>query len=346
MRLALCGLMGLAVAVQAAEEPRVVVEPRSVLLQFGDRPVARYVYSEVPFKPYIQEFRTPSGVNILRDSPFDHKHHHALMFAVAVNGVNFWEEKDGFGQQRHRAIAGTFTGQLAGTACAAFTERLAWTSGADVLLTETRTIRLLRDPAGKASLLSWTGALELYGPPGRRRAIPRPSVTLSGANYFGLGMRFLTSMDKSGQFINADGGEGVAGTNDKRSRWCAYSADAEGKPVTVAVFDHPANVRHPATWFTMLDPFSYLCVTLGLHHEPLKLSDTTTRPFQPRTGRRSATRVAPPPPLIYGVGLWDGKVAAAEIERLHRQWVAIMDQVEHLAPPPATAPAGTEDAGK
>ena len=198
---------------------------------------------------------------------------------------------------------------------------------------ETRTIRLLRDPAGKATLLSWTGALA------RRRAAVQAGAGLAVGDlqrepYFGLGMRFLTSMDKTGRFLNADGARVLKGTNDKRSRWCAYSAEAEGKPVTVAMFDHPSNVRHPATWFTMLEPFSYLCVTLGLHHEPLKLSMTARK-------LSNEMVVEPPPPLIYGLGLWDGKVAAEEIERLYRQWVSLMNMAEGIAKPvqTATAPA-------
>jgi hypothetical protein len=342
-----CYLAGLVGTALAAESPQVVVDSNSITLHMDGRPVGRYRYSEVPFKPYLQELRTPSGINILRDSPFDHKHHHALMFAVAVEGVNFWEEKEGHGRQQHAGINGTFVGELGGTACAAFTERLAWMNGNQVLLTETRTIRLMRDPVGKATLLSWTAALQPWELGPRPSSARLASVTLSGANYFGLGMRFLTSMDKSGRFINAEGGEGVPGTNDKRSRWCAYSAEAEGKPVTVAIFDHPGNVRHPATWFTMLEPFSYLCVTLGLHHEPLKLSNTATKPPQPRGGPPQEPVVVPPRPLIYGVGLWDGRVEAEEIERLYQQWVSLMIMPEGMAKPAqtATAPAGEEDAG-
>ncbi len=334
----------------AAESPQVVVDANSITLQMDGRPVGRYRYNEVPFKPYLQELRTPSGINILRDSPFDHKHHHSLMFAVAVEGVNFWEEKEGHGRQQHAGIKAAFVGELGGTACAAFTERLAWMHGNQPLLTETRTIRLLRDPAGKATLLSWTAALQPWEFGLRPNSARLASVTLSGANYFGLGMRFLTSMDKTGRFLNADGGEGVAGTNDKRSRWCAYSADAEGKAVTVAMFDHPSNVRHPATWFTMLEPFSYLCVTLGLHHEPLILSNTADERGQPRGGpqwERWEPVVVPPPPLNYGVGLWDGKVEAEAIERLYHQWVSLMSMPEGMAKPvqTATAPAGGGDAG-
>ena len=43
-------------------------------------------------KPYADQLFSPAGVQVLRDSPLDHKHHHGLMYALAVDGVNFWEE--------------------------------------------------------------------------------------------------------------------------------------------------------------------------------------------------------------------------------------------------------------
>lgn len=52
----------------------------------------RYKYKQVPFKPYVQELYTPSGLNILLDSPSDHVHHRGVMFAVGVDNISFWEE--------------------------------------------------------------------------------------------------------------------------------------------------------------------------------------------------------------------------------------------------------------
>ena len=85
-------------------------------------------------------------------------------------------------------------------------------------------------------------------------------MTLSGSHYFGLGMRFVRSMD-GGEFFNADGKEGTIFRGEERlvrSNWCAYTAAIDGKPVTVAMLGHPDNPRHPTTWFTMAKPFAYL----------------------------------------------------------------------------------------
>ncbi len=129
-------------------------------------------------------------------------------------------------------------------------------------------------------------------------------MTLSGSHYFGLGMRFLESMDKIGWFRNADDRPGEVVRGDERlvqSAWCAYSAEANGKPVTVAMFDHPHNPR-PAMWFTMAKPFAYLSATLNLHEQPLIVSS------------------GEPLLLRYGVALWDGRISSESIDRFYHRW--------------------------
>ena len=66
-----------------ADEPvSIATDDTVVSVRSDGRVLLRYCYRDVPFKPYVQEFFTPSGVNVLRDAPHDHLHHHALMFAI------------------------------------------------------------------------------------------------------------------------------------------------------------------------------------------------------------------------------------------------------------------------
>lgn len=257
----------------------------------NNRMVLLYVFGGVPFKPYIQELYTPSGINILRDSPSDHKHHHGLMFAVKVNGVNFWEEQTAPGTQKHIAGKDELPRDLEG-----FTETLQWIGpdGSGVVLEESRTIVAHSVDGAAVSLATWRSSL--HGLDGK------PAPTYTGTNYNGLGMRFVESMDKGGSFFNADGGTGVAGTVGSKSRWCAYTANADGKPVTVAIFDHPANERYPATWYTMDTPFAYLSATLGLDKAPLQKLDLT---------------------LTYGVAAWDGAVTKEQVEEIYQRWLKL-----------------------
>jgi len=300
------GIILLAIGFLAVSNPaiakkpmRITTEENVVSVYAGDNVLLRYRYENVPFKPYVQQLFSPRGINVLRDAPSDHLHHHSLMFAVAVDGVNFWEEHLQPGQQKHLSFTvhihmgktGSNTKYLTG-----FSENLEWINprSGDVLLKELRTIKGRRFKEFEANILTWESKLSV--PTGKE------SVTLTGSRYFGLGMRFTKSMDVRGEFRDAFGNSGVKETNDEQSRWCSYTASANGKLVTIAMFDDPNNPRHPARWFTMEKPFAYLSATLNLHREPLKIE------------------AGKPLVLRYGVAVWDGRVESNRIEKLCRKW--------------------------
>jgi hypothetical protein len=292
----LLGCLTCAESSRAEEILEAAKDDSSVTIKRGGQTVLKYLYSQVPYKPYVAEFCTPAGVNVLRDSPEDHKHHHGLMFAITVDGVNFWEEAKAPGTEKHVGTLFPMAGKVFG---AQLSEEIEWLgpTGGSPLLKEIRNLRVHPDTGLNATLLTWTSTFML--PPDKK------SATLTGTNYHGLGMRFLESMDRVDEFFNADGKTGVEGTNDQRSAWCAFSAEADGKPVTLAVFDFGGNPRHPATWFTMKDGFSYLSATLNLSKEPYELKAGQTLR------------------LLYGVALWDGKVENAEVEKAYRDWLSL-----------------------
>ena len=67
---------------QSAGPINITVGETVLEVQEGGSPVLQYKYRDVPFKPYALSWYTPKGVNILRDAPEDHKHHHGLMYAI------------------------------------------------------------------------------------------------------------------------------------------------------------------------------------------------------------------------------------------------------------------------
>ena len=284
-----------------AENPmRITMEEDIVSVYADQRVLLRYHYRDVPFKPCVQQLFSPRGVNVLRDAPADHLHHHALMFAVAVDGVDFWGEQQAPGRQVHRCFTDTRIDKLVDVPLAGFTEQLDWVNprSQELLLKEHRTIKVCPLNDFKTTLLSWQTSFSV--PSGKE------SATLTGSHYFGLGMRFLKSMDTGGQFRNAEGKSGDVVRGDERlvqARWCAYTAEANGKPVTVAMFGHPDNLRHPTQWFTMTKPFAYLSATLNLHREPLKV--TSDKPLV----------------LRYAVAVWDNRVENERIEKVYNWWV-------------------------
>jgi len=287
--------------VSAAEKQmRITIDPDTLSIGDGTRVLMRYCYDNVPFKPCVQQLLTPGGINILRDSPADHKHHHALMYAIAVDGLNFWEEQKEPGRQAHRSFTDVKVDSIADPSRTGFTEQLDWVNprSGELLVKESRTIGVCRPTDLDATILSWKSNLSL---PAEKK-----SATLTGSHYFGLGMRFLESMDVGAKFRNSAGEAGEIVRGDERlarADWCALTAEADGKPVTIAMFGYPDNVRHPTHWFTMAKPFSYLSATLNLHREPLELT--------------------PEKPLVlrYGVAVWDGRVETDIIERAYQWWI-------------------------
>ena len=114
--------------------PVIASAQTTVKFEHDGKPVAEYRYAEVPFKPYVAQLYSPSGVAVLRDSPFDHKHHHALMFAIGADGVDFWSENDKCGRQVHKDLRSGKTELV---------EDLDWTApDGRIVLREQRIIRI------------------------------------------------------------------------------------------------------------------------------------------------------------------------------------------------------------
>ena len=268
----------------------------------GDWPVFEYCHGSDLFKPYVSKLFSPAGVNVLRDQIADHPHHHGLMFAVSVDGVDFWAETKTCGRQ----VSNSFHEVKDVRPLlwpVSWENQIAWVGPNGTLAMETRKITTYRRRDLHASLLTWQ--MKLRPPDGT------PSIKLSGSHYFGLGMRFVQSMDGADDFLTSEGkaaGETVRG-NERlvRGKWCAYAAEVDGKPVTVAMFDHPKNER-PAWWFIMAKPFAYLSATLNLHREPLTVE------------------AGKPLALTYGVAVWDGKVKPDEIEKLYARWLELANK--------------------
>ena len=228
---------------------------------------------------------TPGGINIVRDAPPDHAHHHGLMFAFIVDGVNFWEEYNPkeYGRQETTTIAETRDNGKQ-----KMESTLTWSDGVgQTLILEKRTITATQ--INGATVLDWTSTFTL--PPGRDKAV------LGGNDYHGLGMRFVESMD-SGKYITpAD-----AGKKEGRlipCRWIAYASKAGDHPVSLVLYDTKDNPR-PMLAFAMggevKEEFGYLSATTNLFREQITL--TSEKPITFR----------------YILVLWDGDKTAKEIE--------------------------------
>ncbi|HNQ73040.1 MAG TPA: PmoA family protein [Verrucomicrobiota bacterium] len=242
--------------------------------EYRGKPLLVYAFADNQFKPYVRELYTLRGENVLRDAPADHLHHHGLMYAVQVNGINFWEEGDEPGIEKSiRLVPGRMGRNAAGRPEAAFTQTIHWVafphrktadSAAVALLIENRTLTLTVDAAAGEVALVWEARFEL-GP-------NTPRVRLHGANYNGLGLRLPESLDQVARFVNSAGTAFAADhpPSVTPARWTGVSGTVAGQDIALALFARDENANGRARFFTMTRPFAYLAATQGLDGKPLE----------------------------------------------------------------------------
>jgi hypothetical protein len=256
-------------------------EPTAWSISYGSQKVFVYSFAPKKFKPYVKELSPLGGENILRDAPFDHLHHHALMYGIRVNGLNFWEEVSGNGVQKVIRTSPPVCTEIGsdGVAQAKFDQVLHWVAPQDAFLPDTTAVALLVEhrelvltvtPGQREVALEWRSHFEV--------GAKTNTVTLGGATYHGLGMRFRKDLDPLAVHRKAGTVEAPAGPvidlaknrqDLSQGAWAAVSFDAPDHPATLALAGHPANARGDAVFFSMLTPFAYLSATQGLDQAPL-----------------------------------------------------------------------------
>jgi hypothetical protein len=270
-------ILGLGSVLRAVAEGLLVAESGSRPIQwtinYKGKPVMVYAFDPQKFKPYVKTLNTLEGYGVLRDSPEDHLHHHALMFGITVNGINFWEETSGCGVQKVvDALPPKIEQAQDGQRQAKLTQLIYWVAPQDAflpnsntppLLIERRTLLLRVDPRKRETALHWQSAFEV--------GTKTNMVTLSGANYHGLGMRFLKELDPLAVHLGPEGRLDLSNSRQDVSQhpWEAVLFDLLAKPATIALFGAPTATRGDDHYFSMKTPFAYLCATQNLDREPL-----------------------------------------------------------------------------
>jgi hypothetical protein len=208
----------------------------------GGKPFTTYRFAPAAddpkfVRPYFYPVLADDGTALTSDqatSGGDHPHHRSLYVAHGdVNGADHWSLMLGDKQPRQRHLG---FDKLDGDT---IVQRLAWdgTDGAP-LLNETRTLRFFAEPDGSRGV-DLTVALT---------PADESPVTLGDTKEAGLcAVRVAKSMSDAGTITTSEGLGGEAAWG-KPAAWCDFSGPADGKPHGVAIFDHPANPRHPTRW--------------------------------------------------------------------------------------------------
>lgn len=182
-------------------------------------------------RPHVHPLRTPSGRILSTDGPADHPWHHALWSTIKfVNGENYWEEYGEFGRL---VTLDAFTDGPTTTAT------IDWIApdGQAVAVREVRTLEHVELGIDRYAI-DWTFDLA----PTVTAVFDRTPFTTWGG-YGGLTLR--GAADWTDTDLRLPDGAARDRLLGEPAPWCALASDA----ATVALLDHPGNVRFPTPWY-------------------------------------------------------------------------------------------------
>jgi hypothetical protein len=219
----------------------------------GGKPFTSYWFAKRDDRPYVRPFFFPvmaegdvpvtsdqyTLVEIQKVLKADHPHHQSLWVSHGdVNGVDHWSLAKGADSPKQRHV------KFARLDADGFVETLQWENNDhQSMLDETRTVKFLVTPDGSRAIDIASAFTPIDGP-----------ITFGDTKEAGLlSVRLATSIAAHPTLTQSTekSGEGMAGEKacwGKPADWCDESGLINGKPFGVAVFDHPTNPRHPATW--------------------------------------------------------------------------------------------------
>ncbi|PAW62417.1 MAG: hypothetical protein B9S36_06210 [Verrucomicrobiia bacterium Tous-C2TDCM] len=192
-------------------------------------------------------------LEIIEGEDTDHPHHQSLWFAHSeVNGHTFWAVREYGGKKPGKTLHRKFTSIENGAKEGRFVSENQYIAGdGTVVMSDTRTVRFIAPAeAGGPRILDITIAFHASN----------GAVTFGDQKDAGMAIRVASDLqvekrtgekDKmqagAGHLLNSEGIRDKE-TWGKRARWLDAYGSIGGKPVGVAIMDHPNNPRHPSHW--------------------------------------------------------------------------------------------------
>jgi hypothetical protein len=313
-------------------EVKVNEAAKRVDVTIDGKPFTSYIWPASEKKPVLYPIRSAAGALVTRGFPLeprpgervDHPHHLGLWLNHGdVNGLDFWNNSDAIKPDRapkmgtifHRKVVDAKSGADQGE----LTVETAWMTPDDKQLLKETTRFVFRGGANSRSIERITTLTALdqqvvfkdskEGFLGMRmtRALEQPAdkpEVFTDASGKATPVPVLDNTGVTGKYLSSEGKEGDA-VWSTRAKWTLLGGEIDGKPVTVAILDHPSNVGYPTHWHAR---------GYGLFAaNPLGDSQfTKTKPFDyTLPAGKSVT-------FKYRVLVLDGKATPEQIERESR----------------------------
>lgn len=273
-------------------------------IKAGGNPAAQFYYGEEWDKPFVYPIRTVSGRVLSRGYPMekregeqtDHAWHRGFWWGHGmINGEDFWRE---LGREKTSRLVVEGDPAAAQNGIAA---TMAMITPAGKRLGSVRQ-RFRMEDRGRLRFLD--AAIAIAADAGA-------ALTFGDTDDGGFGFRLDDAFreDRGARLRNSDGLKGAREMWGKPARWVDYAADIGGAAAGVAVFDHPANLRHPTGWHAR----NYsLCAANPFAARSFSRGKAPDGSYTLERGKELLFR--------YRVVIYEGAVEAAEIDELFRGW--------------------------
>lgn len=287
------------------------------------KPFTTYYFGSNVSKAYLMPLRTASGIIISRPFPIGNDVGHAdphassfephqrpLYFAHGdIDGLNFWGEAafskfygghshEVYGHMANAKVESVHEGANSGAVKASFSLE---DPNGRVIGEETQSYTFGGDQQLRTIDCEFTLKAD-HGP-----------LTLGDSKEGTFAVRLGPELSAPlGKMINSHNGHGEPEIWGKPADWVEYHGTVSGRPVGIAVFDHPKSFRHPTTWHARAygllaaNPFGLREFT----NDPNKDGSWTIPEGNSLTFR-------------YRVVIHDGDLPPARIADLYRQYASI-----------------------
>jgi Methane oxygenase PmoA len=255
MKSAFCFL--LAAALPLCAQVKITQHSDRISIDIDGKPFSELFVSGQVNKPYMSPLRAASGKIVTRAYPMDtvegetqdHPHHRGLWFSHGdVNGYDFWaneaSQQDGKkGKIVLKKIDDIKNGKKSGSLAVTFD----WIDPTGkTILTESRTTVFYSNPMMR--IMDFDINLHAL-----------TKVTFGDTKEGAFAIRLASGLEepqkksppkpaRTGLMITAEGAKGEANVWGKRSPWVDYFGEIDGEKLGIAIFDNPANPKHPTYW--------------------------------------------------------------------------------------------------
>jgi hypothetical protein len=249
-------------------------DKKQVDILYNNKLMTAYCYYDSSRKPVLFPVNTVDGITVTRSYPFkmiagertDHPHHTGIWLNYeSVNGLDFWnnstaiapEKRDHYGTIIHQQITGKQTNDkkasLSATAIWVRPDKKVllneqttfnFTIKANdfiidriTTLTATDTTVIFKDV--KDGMFAIRVARELELPSKEKSSFVDDKGNVTEVAPSGSGV--------TGMYYSSNGLKGDS-VWSSQGNWVMLTGKKDGKDITIAMFDHPANVGYPAYW--------------------------------------------------------------------------------------------------